>query len=119
MKRLGLILLVVLAAVGLAAGYVFSTNRGSAARYRTAKVDRGPIVATVSATGNLNAVTTVQVSSQVSGQIKELFVDFNSLVKKGQLIARLDPDIFQAKVNAARAELESAQAAVLNQRANI
>src|SRR5262249_50047490 len=57
--------------------------------------------------------------SQVSGQIKELFADFNSPVKKGQLIARLDPDPFVAKVNAARADVESAQAGALNQRANV
>ncbi|MGH7318173.1 MAG: efflux RND transporter periplasmic adaptor subunit [Candidatus Rokuibacteriota bacterium] len=120
MKRLSLILVLTLVAVGLAtAGYVATTNRGGGTKYRTAKVDRGTIVSTVSATGQVNAVTTVQVSSQVSGQMKELFVDFNSPVKKGQLIARLDPEIFQAKMNAAQADLESAQAAVLNQRANV
>src|SRR5205814_199865 len=71
------------------------------------------------ATGNLNAVITVQVGSQVSGQIKELFVDFNSVVKKGQVVARIDPDIFEAKVNQAKADLASAKAAVLNQQAQI
>ncbi len=120
MKRLSLVLVLILIAVGLAtAGYVATTNRGGGTKYRTAKVDRGTIVSTVSATGQVNAVTTVQVSSQVSGQMKELFVDFNSPVKRGQLIARLDPEIFQAKMNAARADLESAQASVLNQRANV
>src|SRR5262249_18842599 len=79
----------------------------------------GPIVSAVSTTGNLNAVITVQVGSQVSGQIKELFVDFNSPVKKNQLIARLDPEPFQAKVNAARADVDNAQATALNQRANV
>src|SRR5206468_827338 len=72
-----------------------------------------------SATGNLNAVITVQVGSQVSGQIKALFVDFNSIVKKGQVVARIDPDIFEAKVNQAKADLDSAKAAVLNQQAQI
>jgi HlyD family secretion protein len=120
MRRIGLAVLALCVVAGLAfAGYVLSANRGQATRYRTAKVDRGAIVATVSATGNVNAVTTVQVGSQVSGQIKELFVDFNTAVRKGQLIARLDPDIFQARVNAARADLENAQAAVLNQQANV
>jgi HlyD family secretion protein len=120
MKRIGLGALALLLLAGLVtAGYVLSANRGQAAKYRTARVDRGAIVATVSATGNLNAVTTVQVGSQVSGQIKEILVDFNSPVRRGELIARLDPEIFQARVNAARADVESAQAAVLNQQANV
>ena len=119
-KRVGFWLAIVLAVGTLAgAGYVYTAGRGTVARFRTAKVDRGPIAATVSTTGTVNAVTTVQVGSQVSGQISELMVDFNSPVKKNQLIARLDPAIFQAKVNAARAELEGAQSAVLNQRANV
>jgi HlyD family secretion protein len=101
------------------AGYVFSIGRAPATAFRTAPVDRGTIVASVSASGALAAMTTVQVGSQVSGQIKEVLVDFNSPVRQGQLIARIDPDVFQAKVNAARAELESAQAQVLNQRANV
>ena len=120
MKRVGLLVLAVLILGGLAfAGYVLSANRGQAAKYRTARVERGPIVSTVSTTGNLNSVITVQVGSQVSGQIKELFVDFNSPVKKNQLIARLDPEPFQAKVNAARADVDNAQATALNQRANV
>ena len=82
-------------------------------------MDRGAIVASVSATGALAAVTTVQVGSQVSGQVREVLVDFNSPVRRGQLIARIDPEVFQAKQNAARADLESAQAQVLNQRANV
>ena len=61
------------------AGYVYSTNKSPATRFRTATVDRGTIVASVSATGALAAVTTVQVGSQVSGQVREVLVDFNSL----------------------------------------
>ncbi len=119
-RRAALLAILLLVGAALATGgYVVSTSRGASAKFRTVRVDRGAIVATVSATGNLNAVTTVQVGSQVSGQIKELFVDFNSPVKKGQLIARLDPDPFQAKVNAARADVENAQAVALNQRANV
>jgi HlyD family secretion protein len=120
MKRGVIAVTVALVVAALAgAGYVFSVGRDGGGRFRTAKVDRGPVVVNVATTGALNAVTTVQVGSQVSGQIKELLVDFNSPVKRGQLIARLDPEIFQAKVRAARADLESAQAAVLNQRANV
>ena len=63
----------------------------SSVRYRTATVDRGDINVTVSATGNPNAVVTVQVGSQVSGNVLELFADFNTKVTKGQLIARIDP----------------------------
>jgi HlyD family secretion protein len=120
-KRRGAVVLVtagVLAALATA-GYVVSTNRAPAARFRTASVDRGTIVANVSATGALAAVTTVQVGSQVSGQIREVLVDFNSPVRRGQLIARIDPEVFQAKVNAAQADLDSARAQVLNQNANV
>ena len=121
MRRRGVGLLVALGVLGAlaTAGYVFSTSRTPVTRFRTATVDRGPIVATVSATGALAAVTTVQVGSQVSGQVREVLVDFNSPVRRNQLIARIDPDVFQAKVNAATADLESAQAQVLNQRANV
>jgi HlyD family secretion protein len=121
MKRRGVGLLVAagLLAALATAGYVYSTNKSPATRFRTATVDRGTIVASVSATGALAAVTTVQVGSQVSGQVREVLVDFNSAVRRGQLIARIDPEVFQAKLNAAGADLESAQAQVLNQRANV
>src|SRR5262245_96023 len=120
MKRGAVLLGIVGVLAALAtAGYVYSTNRAPATRFRTAAVDRGTIVASVSATGALNAVTTVQVGSQVSGQVREVLVDFNTAVRRNQLIARIDPDVFQARVNAATADLESAQAQVLNQRANV
>jgi HlyD family secretion protein len=115
-----MVLAVVAAAALAGGGYaVFALRQGGGVAYRTAKVDRGTIVALVSATGTLNAVTTVLVGSQVSGQIKQLFVDFNSPVEAGQLIARLDPEIFQARMEAARADLENAGAAVLTQTANV
>ena len=100
-------------------GYFYAQSRGNAPKYRTAHVDRGPLTAAVSASGNLAAVTTVQVGSQVSGQVKELFADFNSLVKRNQVIARIDPAIFEAKVTQARAEVDAAHAAVLNQSAQV
>jgi HlyD family secretion protein len=119
MKRL-LSLLIVAALVGAGVwAYLYTQSIGNAPRYRLARVERGPLTAAVSATGNLNAVITVQVGSQVSGQIKELLVDFNSIVKKGQVIARIDPDIFVAKVTQATADLDSAKATVLNQQAQI
>jgi HlyD family secretion protein len=85
--------------------------------YKLAKIERGPLTATVSATGTLNPVVSVQVGSQVSGQIKEILVDFNSTVKEGQLIARIDPETFQQKVRQAEADLDAARAAVNVQRA--
>ncbi len=97
--------------------YVGMRTLESRTLFQTAAVARGPLVASISATGTLNAVITVQVGSQVSGQIKELYADFNSRVTRGQVIARIDPDIFQAQVNQARAQVDAAQAAVLNQRA--
>src|SRR6266704_3262974 len=106
----------VLAATASGAWF-YAQSRGSTPRFRTAKVERGPVTATVSATGTLNAVVTVQVGSQVSGQIKELFADFNSQVKRNQLVARIDPEKFQAAVSQAKAQVDSAKAMVLNQRA--
>ena len=119
MKRI-----VSLALVGLAVGagvwgYFYAQSRGNAPKYRLARVERGPLIAAVSSTGNLNAVTTVQVGSQVSGQIAELRADFNSVVKKNQVIARIDPAIFEAKVNQAKADVDSAQATVINQQAQV
>src|SRR6266436_574310 len=97
--------------------WFYAQSRGSTPRFRTAKVERGPVTATVSTTGTLNAVVTVQVGSQVSGQVKELFADFNSQVKRNQLVARIDPEKFQAAVAQVRAQVDSAKAMVLNQRA--
>jgi HlyD family secretion protein len=113
---LGVFLVLAAAASG---AWFYTQGRGSTPKFRTAKIERGPLTATVSATGTLNAVVTVQVGSQVSGQIKELFADFNSQVKRNQLVARIDPEIFQARVAQAKAQLEAAKATVLNQRAAV
>jgi HlyD family secretion protein len=88
-------------------------------QYKTQEAQRGNLTVTVTATGTLNAVITVEVGSQVSGTIKELLADFNSPVKKGQLIARIDPDLFETKRAQARADLQAAQAAVLNAQASV
>src|SRR5947207_11361228 len=119
MKRLlPLLAVAVLAGAGVWA-YLYTQSIGNAPKYRLARVERGPLTAAVSATGNLNAVITVQVGSQVSGQVRDLLVDFNSVVKKGQVVARIDPDIFAAKVTQAKADLDSAKATILNQQAQI
>jgi HlyD family secretion protein len=119
MKRVVSLVVVAMLVGGAVWGYLYAQSRGNVPKYRLVRVERGPLTAAVSATGNLNAVITVQVGSQVSGQIKELLVDFNSIVKKDQIIARIDPDIFLAKVNQAKADLESSRATVLNQEAQV
>src|SRR5204863_9861700 len=80
------------------------------ATYRFATISRGDMKATVSATGTLNAVTTVSVGTQVSGQVSELRVDFNDHVKKGQLLARIDPTLALQAVTDAQANLEKSEA---------
>ncbi len=101
------------------AGFAFWSNRASAAEYMTAKVERGNLRNTVTATGTLQAVTTVQVGSQASGTISALNADFNSVVKKGQVIAQLDPSVAQAQVQQARANLENAKASLAQARAGV
>jgi len=93
-------------------------GRAAEATYRTAKIERGSLQATVSASGAVNPVTQVSVGTQVSGQIKELYVDFNSEVKAGQLIALIDPETFEYRVRQAQADVDSAQASVLTAHAN-
>lgn len=87
--------------------------------YTTAPVQRGTIIQTVSATGTLQAVNTVQVGSQVSGTIEEILVDYNSPVSRGQVIARIDPTLFKAEVARAEADLASARASVAEARAQL
>jgi HlyD family secretion protein len=84
----------------------------SSATFQTAPATRGPITQAVTATGTLNPVQNVQVGSQVSGNIQKLFADFNSTVKAGQVIAQIDPVVFQASVNQAEGDLANAQAAL-------
>jgi HlyD family secretion protein len=83
-------------------------------QYKTEKVGRGDVTMTVTATGTLSAVTTVQVGSQVSGVISRLYADFNSHVKKGQLLAELDPTPFQQTVEQRQADLTKAQVEAAN-----
>ncbi len=121
MSRKSIITAVVVLAVFAAGAAVYGWwgLRDDAPAYRAAKVERGGVTAAVSATGTVNPVTAVQVGSQVSGQLKEIHVDFNTEVKKGQVIARIDPDSFALRVTQAMADLEAARATVLTQRANV
>jgi HlyD family secretion protein len=114
-------LVIALAVVGLLtlAGFYYWGGRASAAEYLTAKVEKGNLRNTVSATGTLQAVTTVQVGSQASGTISALYADFNSTVKKGQVVAQLDPSTMQAQVEQARANLNQARAGLEQARAGL
>src|SRR5438094_3021989 len=95
----------------IAAFFLFSRLGGSnAAQFQTTAVTRGPITQTVTATGTLNPVVNVQVGSQVSGNIQKLFADFNSKVKAGDVVAQIDPVLFQATVTQAEGDLANAQA---------
>lgn len=88
-------------------------------KYRTVKIERGEISSVVTATGIVNPVITVLVGSQISGTIKALYADFNSRVKEGDIIAQIDPAIFEAQVEQSRANLLNAQANLLNAQANL
>lgn len=116
-RRLAFVALVV--ALVAAGGVWYWGDRANAAEYMTAKVERGSLRNTVTATGTLQAVTTVQVGSQASGTISALYADFNSTVKKGQLLAQLDPSVTQAQVQQARANLAQAQAQLQQARAAV
>ncbi|HSS18745.1 MAG TPA: efflux RND transporter periplasmic adaptor subunit [Pyrinomonadaceae bacterium] len=99
-------------AVLAVAGLYFWGGQSSAPQYLTAKVERGNLRNTVTATGALQAVTTVQVGSQASGTISALYVDFNSVVKQGQVVAQLDPSVSKAQVDQARANVQQARASL-------
>ena len=105
---------ITVAVLALAGGLAHQSKGSPDGRYRIDTIDRGDITMTVTATGTLSAVTTVQVGSQVSGIIAALHADFNSTVKKGQLLAELDPTSFQAQVEQQRANLAKAEVDVAN-----
>lgn len=102
------VLAAIVAAIAVFAA--FSFGHGSAPQYLTARAERGDISDLVQATGTINAVTTVQVGSQVSGTISKLYVDFNSPVKKRQVIAQIEPSLFEGAVLQAKADLQNARA---------
>src|SRR3954468_12781031 len=109
MKR-AIIVLLIIAAIGAGAGAIYIRRNGPEIQVNTSPITRGDIVDTVGATGTLQAVTTVQVGSQLSGNISWLGADFNSIVKKGQIIARLDPSLFEAQLQQTTANLTQARA---------
>ena len=109
MKRAAIVLLII-AAIGAGVGAYYYKRNGTEISVNRSPITRGDIIDSVGATGTLQAVTTVQVGSQVSGNISWLGADFNSIVKKGQVIARLDPSLFDAQLQQTRANLSQAKA---------
>jgi len=118
-RHLGTATVVTLAVMAVLGFAGFRLLGGGDVRYFTADVEEGDVVATVEATGTIGAVTTVQVGSQVSGQIAALFADFNSRVRKGDLVAQIDAAPFQARVLQAEADLASAEAGVKSAEADL
>ena len=104
------VLLVLLAAAAGGTWYYLRGKKVTAPEFQTAKVTRGDIVQAVTATGDLQPVITVDVSSQISGQIKDVYVDFNSRVKAGDVLAHIDPSTYEQRLRQAEAELASSEA---------
>jgi HlyD family secretion protein len=126
LKKLIVLLVIVLAGIALYRGLEPKSNNTPQTRFITAPVQQGTLSAEVTCTGTLAPLVEVLVGSQVSGRIKEMYVDYESRVKKGQLIALIDPDLFKAKaeqaradVAAAEAELEKAKATLVEEKRNL
>ncbi len=109
MKKRIIIITSIIAAIFFVSGFAFFFGKNPNADYVTVPVKRKTIIEAVEASGTVNPVNTVDIGSQVSGMIKEIYVDYNSKVKKGQLLAQIDPSLFQAQVDKARGDLEAAR----------
>jgi HlyD family secretion protein len=114
MSKKFIVVTIVLLAVGLTFWLSLSGRRNKEPKYRTERIERGDITTTVTATGTVSALTTVQVGSQVSGIVSKIYVDFNSKVKKGQLLAELDPANLQTQVDQRNADLDRARVETRN-----
>ena len=120
MKKSVWIAALVLVAGAVGGGVWWTQRDGSdAVQYRTAKIERGNLQATVASSGAVNPVALVTVGTQVSGQIRDLLVDFNSEVKAGQLLAQIDPETFEYRVRSAQADVDASRAAVATAQANL
>ncbi len=113
-KRYWILSIIVILIIVLGGGYLFFKDKNGTDRYTTEEINRGMIKEEISATGNLEALVTVSVGSQVSGTIKELLVDYNSVVRKDQIVATLEPSIFLAQKKQTEANLSSGQANLEN-----
>jgi HlyD family secretion protein len=118
MKRAAIVVLIV-AVIGAGVGAYYIRRSAPELAFMTGPVTRGDVVDAVASTGTLQAVITVQVGSQVSGNISWLGADFNSIVKKGQVVAKLDPALFEATVQQQRANLAKANADVIQSQATV
>jgi HlyD family secretion protein len=114
--RVSIAILLLLLAAASGVSYAYSQKHQSH-NYITAPIERGTVAAVVAATGTVNPISTAHVSSQLSGRVTEVFVSLNDTVTAGQLLGRLDPEIFAARVHEARAALKIAKSAVQVQRA--
>jgi HlyD family secretion protein len=110
MRKPLLLAVILVALTGLSAAAMYARRGGDLPTIATDVVSRGNVVTLVSATGTLEAVETVEVGSQVSGVVQNLYADFNSIVRKGQVLARLDPSLIQADISRAQATLQGAEA---------
>jgi HlyD family secretion protein len=117
-KRIGAVMALL---VLLAGGVVWwmRSAPADAVQYRSAPLTRGTLEAAVAASGTVNPVAQVSVGTQVSGQIRDLYVDFNAEVKAGQLLAQIDPETFEYRVRSSQADVDAARAAVLTAQANL
>jgi HlyD family secretion protein len=118
-RKAGWIIAVLVVALAIGGYVFFRGERKTPIRYRTAPVERGTVVSGVSATGTINPVTSVQVGSQVSGMIESLHADFNSMVKMGQVVARIDPFPYRARRDQAKANLANAKANLVKSRVEL
>src|SRR4029450_6014437 len=115
MKKLIPVILI-LAAAGAGGAWLYANRAEKEPEVKTLTMSRGDIIDGVGATGTLQAVTTVTVGTQVSGIVQDMYVDFNDIVKKGQVVARLDPSILETQVETAKANLVNANANLERQR---
>ncbi len=118
-RPLALIIVPVVVALAAAGWYWKGRGGDEAQKFRTAAAEQGDIRVAISATGNLSALSTVDVGSEVSGKVTEVLVDFNDRVEKGQVIARIDPDTFEAQIEQGNAAIANARASLQTARANL
>ena len=104
--------IIIIVAIVIGVFFFLNLNKKNTVNYKTIKIDRGDIISMISATGTVEAITSVNVGSQVSGILKNVYVDYNSMVKKGQVIAQIDPVSFKAKLDQADASLTKAKISV-------
>lgn len=118
-KRVWLATLAVAVVAAGAGVWWMQRSAADTVQYRTAKIERGKLQATVASSGTVNPVALVTVGSQVSGQIRDLLVDFNDEVKAGQLLAQIDPETFEYRLRSAQADVDASNAAVATAQANV